>query len=203
MNWIPLHHYDLAMLGVLVFLTLFGAYRGMARQAASLVTVVASSIACIKFSGPLAPFIGFLRSSLSVHPRVFSKDDPWNHCLAMLVLFIVTALAVTLLFRMVMDAIVRLRLESFDRHAGAVVGLVKGVLLCIVFTFFAVTMSKDYLRPQVLHSYSGKYISIFLRDAAPILPEKVRGALRQYIDEFQRDLQDGPESRRPKAEGRK
>jgi hypothetical protein len=53
----------------------------------------------------------------------------------------------------------------------------------------------------VLHSYSGKYISIFLRDATPILPEKVRAALRQYIEEFQKDLQDDRGTKQ-KAESR-
>ena len=55
----------------------------------------------------------------------------------MLVLYVVTSLAIWLLFRLVSGFIDRLRLKEFDRQLGGVFGAIKGGLWCVVITFFA------------------------------------------------------------------
>jgi membrane protein required for colicin V production len=161
------------MLAVLAVTTLFGLWKGMAWQLASLASLVLSCFVAMHLSGPLAPYI--------------SEREPWNRFIAMLVLYLATSLAVWLAFRLVAGAIDRVRLKEFDRQMGAMFGLAKGCLLCVVITFFAVTLSET-VRQAVLKSRSGKYIAVAIQKAAPVMPEEVRDVLGKYIDELDHKL---------------
>jgi len=127
----------------------------------------------VHFSAFLAPY--------------FRAQEPWNRFLAMFVLFVVTALAVWIVFRFISGLIERVKLKEFDRQMGALFGLAKGSLLCIVITFFAVTLG-EATRHMVLTSYSGNAIARITRHAVPILPEDVRTNFGKYIDEFEKKL---------------
>jgi membrane protein required for colicin V production len=165
--------YDIVMLVVLVGTTAFGAWKGMAWQLASLASLLVSAAVAIHFSAPLAPY--------------FSANEPWNRFLAMLILYLVTSLAIWLLFRLISGIIDRVKLKEFDRQLGALFGLAKGVLLCVVITFFAVTLSES-VRQMVLKSHSGDVIARLTRHAYPLLPEDVRAVLGKYIDELDKKL---------------
>ena len=178
--------YDIVMVVVLVGTALFGFWKGMAWQLASLASLVASAFVAIHFSGPLAP--------------LFSAREPWNRFLAMLVLYVGTSLAIWLVFRLVAGIIDRVRLKEFDRQIGAMFGLAKGVLLCVVITFFVVTLSET-ARQRVLGSNSGRYIALLIKNATPVLPEEVTGVLGDYIDELDRKLDPNTPAEKPLAEG--
>ncbi len=165
--------YDIVMLVVLLGAAIFGAWKGMVWQIASLASILVSAGVAIHFSTPLAPY--------------FSATAPWNRFLAMLVLYILTSLAIWLVFRMVSGIVNRVKLREFDRQMGAMFGLAKGVLFCVVITFFAVTLSES-LRQMVLKSYSGYAIARLTRNANPILPEDVRTVIGKYIDELDQKL---------------
>lgn len=161
--------YDILMLVVLVGATLFGFWKGMAWQIASLASLVLSALAAIHFSGRLAP--------------VFGEQSPWNRYIAMLVIYMVTALAIWLVFRLVANIIDRVRLKEFDRQIGAIFGMAKGVLLCIVITFFVVTLSES-ARQIVLGTQSGRYIALLIKNATPVLPEEITNHLGEYIQKL-------------------
>jgi membrane protein required for colicin V production len=170
--------YDFLMLAVLVLCTVFGAWKGMAWQLAALASVVVSGMVAIHGSRPLAPYL--------------KMDAPWDRCVAMLVLYLLTSAAIWLLFRFVAGIIDRVRLKEFDRQAGALFGAAKGILWCLVITFFVVTLSES-ARQSVLHSRSGYYTTVLIRRAKPVLPEEVRDLLGGYIDELDRRLDpEGP-----------
>ena len=101
----------------------------MAWQIASLTSLIVSSTMAVHFGGRLAPYL--------------SAEEPWNRFVAMLVLYLLTSLAIWLAFRVVAKAISRVQLKDFDRQAGALFGAAKGVLWCLVITFFAVTLSES------------------------------------------------------------
>jgi membrane protein required for colicin V production len=170
-----MHPYDLLMLVVLVGVTIFGFVKGMAWQVASLTSLVVSFFAAVHFSPVIAPF--------------FSKEAPWNRFLAMLTIYLITWAGIWLLFRVVARVIDRVKLQEFDRQAGAMFGLAKGVLVCIVITFFAVTLSQP-ARDAVLASRSGYYIAWVTRHATPILPQELRDTLGKYIDRLNENLPD-------------
>lgn len=165
--------YDVFMLAVLVLATLFGAWKGMAWQLASLASLVVSFVVAARFSAELAPHI--------------SRQEPWNRFVAMLILYAATSAGIWLAFRVVAGVIDRVRLREFDRQMGAFFGLAKGVLLCLVITFFAVTLSET-ARQGILATRSGHYIALLIEHATPVLPEEVRNVVGKYLDELDRKL---------------
>jgi membrane protein required for colicin V production len=169
----PLQPYDFLMIAVLFLCTLFGAWKGMAWQLAALASIIVSGLVAIRASGPLAHYFG--------------AQSPWNRCIAMLLLYVGTSLVIWLLFNLVSGFISRLRLKEFDRQLGGVFGAIKGLLWCVVITFFAVTLSEP-ARQGVLKSYSGYYIAVLTHRAAPLLPPEVRAVLGKYIAELDRKL---------------
>ncbi len=172
----PIQTYDVVMLLILFGAAAFGAWKGMAWQLASLASVVVSAAVAIHLSPWLAPRL--------------SASEPWNRVLAMLILYVVTAVAIWLAFRAVSGVIERVRLREFDRQAGAAFGLAKGALLCLVVTFFAVTLSET-TRRAVLGSRSGKVIARATCHANHILPDELRRVVGKYVDELDQQLHDG------------
>jgi membrane protein required for colicin V production len=172
-----LQPYDLLMLAVVVGAMLFGVWKGVVWQLAALASVVVSAAVAVHSSAALAPY--------------FSAQEPWNRFIAMLVLYLATAAGIWLGFRLVAGIIDRLKLKEFDRQLGTLFGLAKGVLYCVVITFFAVTLSEAG-RQTVLQSRSGDLIARGIRDANPILPADVRRWLGKYIDELDEKLHQPP-----------
>lgn len=169
--------YDYLMLAVLVGALVFGAWKGMAWQVASLASVFVSAAVAVHSSPAVAPY--------------FSAHEPWNRFLAMLVLYVTTAVAIWFFFRLAARVIDRVKLKEFDRQLGAIFGLAKGALYCVIITFFAVTLS-EVARQAVLQSRSGDFIARGIRQANPVLPDDVRAWLGKYIDELDERLHSPP-----------
>jgi len=168
MNAVP-QPYDFLMLAVLLLSTLFGAWKGMAWQLAALASLIVGVFVATRFGCRLCPYIDL--------------NPPWNHCVAMLLLYLATSLAIWLLFRMVAGVIDRVELKEFDRQAGAVFGAAKGVLWCLVITFFAVILSDA--RPKILSSWSGRHAALLIHRAVPLLPAEVRELVGRNLKQFQ------------------
>lgn len=162
------------MLAVLLFATVLGAYKGVAWQIASLSALVVSYLVAWRFGDSLAPYI--------------SAEAPWNRFVAMLILYLATSLLIWLGFRVVAGIIDRIKLREFDRQIGGLVGLVKGVLLCVLITFFVVTLSEQG-RAFVLRSRSGYYIAVLIDRAGPIMPEEAHQLLGPYLQELHDKLE--------------
>lgn len=165
--------YDIGMLVVLASATIFGFWKGMAWQLASLASLIVSYFVARQFSAELAP--------------MFGEQEPWNRFIAMLVLYLGTSLAVWLAFRVVAGLIDRVRLKEFDRQVGALFGFTKGVLLCVAITFFAVTLSPA-AREMILETRSGYYISVLISEAGPIMPPEVHQVLGPYLERLGQGL---------------
>jgi membrane protein required for colicin V production len=173
-----LQPYDIGMLIILGAATVFGVIKGAAWQVASLASIVVSSMVAAHSSAAIAPY--------------FPCKEPLNRYLAMLTLFVVTSAAIWILFRLVSNMIDRIKLKEFDRQIGAMVGFAKGVVYCIVITFFAVTLSEQ-TRQLVLDSRAGHIVAMAISKASPLLPEDVTSYLAEYISEFNRKLIEPPQ----------
>ncbi len=173
--------YDIIMLAVLAGSTLFGFVKGMAWQLASLASLFVSYLVALNFSHLLAPHLG--------------KQEPLNRFAAMLVLYLGTSLAIWLVFRVVAGAIDRVKLKEFDRQVGGLFGAAKGVLLCVVVTFFAVSLSEE-IREHILFSRSGHYIAVLLDKADGVIPEDLHEVLDPYLHKLDEQL-DPRSARRP------
>ena len=166
--------YDTIMLVVLGAATVFGFWKGLAWQIASLASLVVSYFVALRFSGVIAP--------------IFGDNAPLNRFIAMLVIYLVTSLVIWILFRAVGGAIDRLKLREFDRQIGALFGFAKGVLLCVAITFFAVTLTGPDQREQILASRSGYYIGVLLDRSHSVIPEELHEVLHPYLHKIEKTL---------------
>jgi len=168
--------YDIIMVALLIGATIFGAWKGLAWQVASLGAIVASCFVTIRFQADLA--------------GVIKAREPWNTFLAMLMLYVGTSLLIWIAFRFVSDFMDRLKLKEFDRQLGAILGFAKGVLLCVIVTLFAVTLLGESQRRSIIQSYSGYYIAKLLDKAHTVMPPQVHQVLHPYIESLDQRLGD-------------
>jgi membrane protein required for colicin V production len=173
-----LENYDIVMLVVLIGATLFGAVKGFAWQLASITSIVVSYLVAYHFREPLSQSI--------------QADPPWNRFLAMLILYVGTSLVIWVAFRMVSRTIDRFKLKEFDRQIGAMFGLAKGALYCILITLFAVTLLGETIREQVVQSKSGRYIAQVLDRSESIIPAEIQEVVGPYLKKFDERLRQGP-----------
>lgn len=165
--------YDILMILVLVAATIFGAWKGMAWQIASLSSLAVSYFVALRFSPQVA--------------HLFGQQPPLNRFLAMLAIYLGTSLVIWMAFRVVAGVIDRVRLKEFDRQVGALFGLAKGALLCVAITFFAVTLSA-LARDKVLESRSGPTIARLLDRAPAVMPPELHQMLRPYMERLETEL---------------
>ncbi|HEX5471482.1 MAG TPA: CvpA family protein [Lacipirellulaceae bacterium] len=165
--------YDMLMLAVLVAATLFGFWKGMAWQLASLASLVVSYFVSLKFGEQLAP--------------LFGQQAPWNKFVAMFAIYVGTSFVVWMLFRLVSDVIDKVKLESFDRQLGGIFGFAKGVLLCVGITFFAVTLWPAE-GEAIVGSQSGHYIVALLDKAHSVFPPEVHQVVDPYLNKIEQKL---------------
>jgi membrane protein required for colicin V production len=159
--------YDLIMLAVLAVATILGACKGLAWQVASVASIFASYYVAYRFRTPVAQQI-----------RV---EAPWNTFAAMLVLYLGCSLVIWLAFRLISGLLDNLKLKDFDRHAGATLGLARGVLWCVIITLFAVTLLGESSRQAIVRSRSGHYIAKLLDRSEAIMPEEIHQVLDPYV----------------------
>jgi membrane protein required for colicin V production len=160
--------YDIIMLAVLIGATLFGAWKGLAWQVASLASILVSYYVALQFRQGLAQWI--------------DATPPWNLFAAMLILFVSTSLLIWIAFGVVARFLDRLKLKEFDRQIGALLGLAKGIVLCVIITLFSVTLLGNAPREQIVHSYSGYCIALLLHKSQPVMPDEVRQVLDPYLN---------------------
>ncbi len=160
--------YDIVMLAVIVAATLFGAWKGLAWQVASLAAIFASYLVAHQFRHIFAPWL--------------PVPAPWNIFLAMLILYLLTSAGIWICFQWVAKYIDRLKLQEFDRQIGALLGLAKGVVLCVIITIFAVTLLGNQQRESIVNSRSGYLIAVLLSKSHGLLPDEIHEVLEPYLD---------------------
>ncbi len=168
-----LEGYDLVMLGILAAAALLGYFKGMVWQLAWIAGIVASTYVSFRFGAMLAPYFG--------------TQAPWNRFAAMLAIYAGTSIAVWLVFRLISGAINAVHLSAFDHQLGLLLGLAKGVLLCVVITFFSVTLAPDY-RSQIVASRSGRLVAELIVRADTYLPKEVHETVDPFVQQFERQF---------------
>jgi membrane protein required for colicin V production len=166
--------YDVLMLIVLALAIIWGAWKGLAWQIASITSIGLSYFVALRFRHPLAGII--------------DASPPWNIFLSMLILFLGTGLIVWIGFNLISELIERVKLKEFDRQLGAVFGAAKGVLLCVLVTLFSVALLGDAQRQAICNSKSGYYIAVLLDRADMIIPRELHDVLAPYLDRLERTI---------------
>jgi len=171
--------YDFVMLGILAYAAWQGAARGLVMQFAWILAIGL----CFKFADVLSP---------QIEPMISVESEQLRHWIAMFVLYLGFSLGSFLVARTLSNAIEKAKFQEFDRQLGGLFGLLKGVILSLVVTFFAVTLS-DGLRETVLRSKTGHIACLILDNVRPLIPKDahplIQESLQRYHDEFD-DLHD-------------
>jgi len=182
---VALEGYDLVMLGILAAAALLGYFKGMVWQLAWIAGIVASSYVAFRFGAVLAPYFG--------------TQAPWNRFAAMLAAYAGTSICVWLVFRVISKAINAVHLSAFDHQLGLLLGLAKGALLCVVVTFFSVTLAPNY-RHQIVASRSGRLVAELIVRADTYLPKEVHETIDPFVKQFEEQFQQ-PAAGMPAAGG--
>jgi membrane protein required for colicin V production len=171
-----LEGYDLMMLGILAAAAVLGYFKGFVWQVAWIAGIAASAFVAVRFAGTVAPFVG--------------QQPPWDRLLAMLLIYMATSMVVWLLFRVVSGAIDAVHMSAFDHQLGLLFGFAKGSLLCVVITFFAVTLAPGF-RGQILGSHSGRIVADLITRADEYLPPDIVETVEPFVKQFEDRLRDG------------
>lgn len=169
----PMQNYDIVMLAMLAIAAIFGAVKGLAWQLAALGSLVASYFVALRFSPVVASHVG--------------GPAPWNRFLAMAILYCLCGALIWYAFHLVSRFVDRLKLRDFDRQLGALFGCATAVVVCVVLTFFAVTLS-DQSRSAVLASRSGHFIAALLDQADGVMPRELHDFLDPYLRRLEKEL---------------
>ncbi|WP_339732248.1 CvpA family protein [uncultured Gimesia sp.] len=154
--------FDLLIVAILLYAVWKGASKGVVWQLAA----IAALVLCFAFAESL---------SLQLAP-VINVKPPLNRWIAMLVIYIGFSFVSFTLARSLKSAIDSLKFQEFDRHLGAVLGLLKGVIFSLFLTFFLITIS-DSARAAVVSSHSGYAAALILNEMAPVMPKELHGVL--------------------------
>ncbi len=163
--------YDFVILAILVYGAWQGAARGLVMQLAWIIAIVL----CFKFADKLAPQI----------EEYIGGEEPLRHWIAMFILYLGFSLGTFVAARSLSNAIEKAKFDDYDRHLGGLFGLVKGAVLSLVLTFFAVTLS-DSLKETVIRSKTGHIACLVLDTIRPLTPEDahplIHDSLTRYKD---------------------
>lgn len=167
---------DLLVVGVLSYCTIRGASRGLLSQLAWVVAL----LLCFKFAGTLSPA---LEPFIAVAP-------PLRQWLAMLAVYVGLCGAAFLAAGMASSWMEKTKILDFDRHLGGLLGLAKGVVICMTALYFLITMSPS-IRNIVGQTYSGYGAAVILSHSQVLLklvPEHAVPMVQHVIDRFNQHL---------------
>jgi membrane protein required for colicin V production len=168
--------YDIAMIIVFLGAIWFGYWKGLAWQVASVAAIVLSYFVAITFPDAISSYI--------------SAEPPFNRFAAMLILFVGTSLVVWTLFASISKSLKKMELKGFDRQAGALVGAVKGAILCMVITMFSVALLGDRARDAIHDSKTGYYVVHGIDRLPGILPDQLAQYIHSYVETFRGNIVD-------------
>jgi len=169
--------YDLIMLAILIGAAIFGAVKGFAWQIASIASLVISYIVAYRYRDQVATYI--------------DAEPPWNSILAMLLLYVGTSFAIWIGFRLFSGMIDKVKLKEFDRHLGAIFGMLKGSILCLLITMFGMTLLGSQQQAAICQSKSGYFIAQVLQRADGVLPQEVNDVVGPYLEQLDKQLREG------------
>jgi len=173
--------FDLIVLAILAALTLRGIWKGMVSQIVSVASYFVCWIVAARFGSLIAPTI--------------PVEAPWNQVLAMAIVFIITLVAIRFASAALEKLIKNWHLQKLNTLFGGALGFAKGLLLCMIITFFAVMFSETS-RAVVFNSMSGFHLTQLITSMRVFVPkdsyEFVHTQLAQFHDKVNESVPDQP-----------
>ncbi len=166
--------YDLLILVLLILTAFRGRRQGFIWQLA----MIGSLVGAFMLAQPLADFIA-PHFNVDLNPGL----KKWG---SMLALYLVLSFIGYGIARSLRDWMEKKRFADYDRHLGGLLGLLKGVLYSLVFTFFLVTLIPQS-HPYVPGSISGELLSHSLTNLRPVVPDEFKEILDKALDALDQD----------------
>jgi uncharacterized membrane protein required for colicin V production len=159
--------YDAGMLCLVLGGMVWGAWRGIVWQLASIASLVLGYAVAHTASDDLAAHFHF------------PGDPIVARGLAMVVIYAVVSGGVFLAAWLVRATLRRLKFEAYDRHLGMVLGGLEGALLGLVITLFVVSLAPKSRGP-IFASPTGKIAGKVMVTLGPVLPSEAREILAPF-----------------------
>jgi uncharacterized membrane protein required for colicin V production len=160
--------YDGVMALIVFFTVVHGFWRGAVWQVAPIMSLVLGYMVAMPMSVTTAQYFG---------------PPPTNRLFALVTIYILVSMVVYLTVRSFREGIDKAKLTEFDRHLGAILGGVKGVLVtlsatCILLIYFPMT------RDMILKSESSTIAAQLISRIYPILPLAMHNILDPYLKQL-------------------
>ncbi len=162
--------YDVLVVCILLFFLAKGAARGLVWQLAG----IAGILLCVTFAGTASKVIG---------PHI-KLDPPANQWAVMFITYLLASFVAFGFARTLNGWIEKMELKEYNRHLGAVFGLIKGALLVLIMTFMIVTFSQK-TRDMLKDSKAAHIAAKAIQQIEPIIPDKLHEAVSKYIRMFE------------------
>jgi membrane protein required for colicin V production len=159
--------YDAGMVCLILGGMVWGAWRGIVWQLASIASLVLGYAVAHTASDDLAAHFHF------------PGDPIVARGLAMVVIYVVVSGGVFFAAWLVRATLRRLNFEAYDRHLGMVLGGLEGVLLGLVVTLFVVSLAPKSRGP-IFASPTGKIAGKIMVTLGPVLPSEAREVLAPF-----------------------
>ncbi|MDO4587305.1 MAG: CvpA family protein [Planctomycetia bacterium] len=148
--------FDIIIIIILVGLTFRGGVLGITSQLTSIASWILSWFIAINYYSRISALL--------------TMDDVWKKPISILVLFIASGLVIHICSNYLQKVISVSKVKEFDRQMGALLGFVKGVIICLIITFFCVILSET-TRNAVSQSKSGRYLVLMINGIGNLMPD--------------------------------
>ena len=165
--------FDLIVLAILAALTLRGIWKGMVSQIVSVASFFVCWIVATRFGSLVAPTI--------------PVEAPWNQVLAMAVVFLITLVALRFATAALEKLIKHWHLAKLNTLLGGALGFVKGLLICMIITFFAVMFS-EASRIVVFNSVTGNSLVRLITQIGVFVPRDSYEFIHTQLAQFQNHI---------------
>jgi membrane protein required for colicin V production len=157
--------YDAAMIGVVVLGMIWGAFKGITWQLASIASLVLGYMFAYPLSAQLAPH--------------FPGEPVVARSLALLAAYAAVSGGVFVVAWLVRATLRQWKFEAFDRHLGMILGGLEGALLGVIATMFVVSLAPQ-TRTPIFASRAGQVVAQVMDSVGPILPGEIRKELAPF-----------------------
>jgi len=165
--------FDLIILAILAALTLRGIWKGMISQIVSVASFFICWIVATRFGSLVAPTIPL--------------EAPWNQVAAAAIIFLVTLIAIRFAYTALEQLIKNWHLQKVNTLLGGLLGFTKGLLLCLIVTFFSVMLSETS-RAVVFNSKSGSHLVQLITRISLFVPKDSYEFVHTQFAQFQNQV---------------
>ena len=176
--------FDLIILAILAALTLRGIWKGMISQLVSVAAIFVCWIVATRFGSLVAPTI--------------PVEAPWDQVLAMGIVFLITWIAIRFAHAALEKIIKHWHLEKLNKLLGGALGFAKGLLICLILTFFAVMVSETS-RDVVFNSKSGFHMVKLIAQIGLFVPKNSYEFVHKQLALFQDKIDEAVPGQTPET----